>query len=175
MVHLQPTLQNDLVLVRPLRPDDFENLYKVASDPLIWELHQNPDRWELSVFQDFFKGAMDSNGAFAIIDKASNRIIGSSRFKQPNNSLEAVEIGWTFLSREYWGGVYNQSFKSLMIAYAFRHFEYVLFHVDENNYRSQKAVKKLGGELLDKEGELGYLYTPTTTGLTFILKKEGMA
>ncbi|MEM1257024.1 MAG: GNAT family N-acetyltransferase [Bacteroidota bacterium] len=175
MTNLQPTLENDLVLMRALEIKDFEALYEVASNPKIWELHQNPDRWELPIFKDFFKGALDSKGAFVIIDKATNGIIGSSRFKRPENSQEAIEIGWTFLSRAYWGGVYNASFKSLMIAYAFEHFDYILFHVDHQNHRSQRAVEKLGGVLLDKKGSLGYLHTPKETGLTFILYKTGNA
>ena len=172
MVNLQPTLENDLVVVRPLQVSDFEALYQVASDPKIWELHQDPDRWELEVFKDFFRGALDSNGAFVIIDKATQTIIGSSRFKRPDNSDEAVEIGWTFLSRDYWGGIYNRSFKSLIIGYAFEQFEYILFHVDQHNYRSQRAVEKLGGELLDRKGALGHLHTQQNTGLTFILRKS---
>jgi RimJ/RimL family protein N-acetyltransferase len=171
MVNLQPTLENDLVLLRPLRIEDFQNLYQVAKDPKIWELHQNPDRWEPKVFKEFFKGAMDSQGAFVIIDKATNTIIGSSRFKRPDNSDEAIEIGWTFLSRAYWGGKYNRSFKALMIEYAFKHFEYILFQVDRHNYRSQRAVEKLGGQLLDKKGALGHLHTPKASGLTYILYK----
>ena len=171
MVNLLPTLENDLVLLRPLCIEDFEPLYQVAKDPLIWKLHQSPDRWELEVFKGFFKGALESNGALVIIDKVTNGIIGSSRFKKPENSQEAIEIGWTFLSREYWGGMYNKSFKSLMIAYAFEHVDYILFHVDHLNYRSQRAVQKLGGKLLDKNGSLGYLHTPKETGLTFILYK----
>ena len=172
MTNLQPTLENDLVMVRPLLVDDFEALYQAANDPKIWELHQNPDRYKRTIFQHFFEEAIASKGAFVIIDKATNKIIGSSRFKFAEGSSDAIEIGWTFLSREYWGGRYNKSFKGLMIDYALQYFEYILFHVDQNNFRSQKAVKKLGGTLLDKNGELGHLFTEKTTGLTFILNKE---
>ncbi len=175
MINLQPRLENDLVLVRPLRVEDFEKLYQVANDPAIWELHQNPDRHELSVFKQFFKEAMASNGAFVIIDKLTNTIIGSSRYRLAEHSEEAVEIGWTFLSRDYWGGRYNKSFKTLLLDYAFRYFEYVVFHVDQNNFRSQKAVQKLGGTLIDKNGPLRHLHTATKTGLTFVLIKEGIA
>ncbi|MEO0570084.1 MAG: GNAT family N-acetyltransferase [Bacteroidota bacterium] len=171
MINLQTTLENDLVVVRPLNVHDFEALYTVAQDPKIWKLHQNPNRWELKIFKDFFKDALDSKGAFVIIDKATKKMIGSSRFKIPKNSKEAIEIGWTFLSRHYWGGVYNKSFKSLMITYAFQHFDYILFHVDHHNYRSQRAVEKIGGIVLDKKGSLGHLHTPKETGLTFILHK----
>ncbi len=175
MISLQPTLENDLVLLRPLRVDDFQNLYNAANDPKIWELHQNPDRWKQDVFRDFFRGAMDSNGAFVIIDKATKAIIGSSRFRRHESDGHAVEIGWTFLSRDFWGGTYNQSFKSLMIDYAFKYFDHVLFNVDQNNFRSQKAVKKLGGELIDKNGKFGHLHTTKSTGLTFIISKNSLA
>lgn len=171
MTNLQPTLENELVLVRPLQEEDFQELYEVAKDPKIWELHQNPDRYTLSVFKIFFEEAMASKGAFAIVDKATGSIIGSSRFKLHPNAVDAVEIGWTFLGRDFWGGVYNTSFKRLMTAYAFEHFNYILFNVDQHNYRSQRAVKKLGGVLVDKKGPLQHLHTPTPTGVTFVLKK----
>ena len=160
------------MLLRPLQNSDFEALYQAANDPLIWELHQNPDRWQKSVFKNFFQGAIDSEGAFAIIDKISQDIIGSSRFKVHEVDKTAVEIGWTFLSRAYWGGRYNKSFKSLMIDHAFTYFDHVLFNVDHNNYRSQRAVKKLGGHLIDRKGEMGHLHTPKATGLTFIISKQ---
>ena len=169
---LQPTLENDLVLVRPLHSNDFEALYTVASDPLIWELHQNPDRWEKNVFHEFFKDAIASKGAFAIFDKKTKAMIGSSRFKMHEHSKEAVEIGWTFLGRAYWGGVYNASFKNLLISHAFQYVSYVLFNVDQNNFRSQKAVKKLGGLPIDRSGSLKHLHTPKPTGITFVISKS---
>lgn len=174
-VNLQPTLKNALVTIRPIATEDFEALYDVANDPLIWKLHQNPDRHELSIFKQFFKDALNSKGAFVIIDNSTKRVIGSSRYKMPGVTMEAVEIGWSFLSREYWGGVYNKSFKSLMITYAFQYFEYILFHIHEGNFRSQKAVEKLGGILLDKNGSLSYLHTESKTGLTYILHKTNYA
>ena len=170
--NLQPTLANDLVLLRPIKPDDFEALHNASNDPLIWELHQNPDRYKKSVFKTFFKDTIESKGALVIIDKKTNNIIGSSRFKRANSSDDAVEIRWTFLSMDYWGGVYNKSFKTLMIDHAFKDFKYILFHVDQNNFRSQKAVQKLGGTLVAKDGPLKYLSTTVETGLTFVLKKS---
>ena len=171
-VNLQPTLTNELVTIRPVSKADFEALYLAANDPLIWELHQNPDRYELSVFKQFFEEAIKSNAAFVIIDKVTKKIIGSSRYKISEASKEAIEIGWTFLSREYWGGIYNQSFKSLLISYAFQYFEFITFHVDQNNLRSQKAVTKLGGVLINREGKLSHLHTSKKSGITYVLRKS---
>ncbi|NKI32703.1 GNAT family N-acetyltransferase [Croceivirga thetidis] len=169
---LQPTLENELIILRPLVTNDFEELYQVAKDPLIWEQHQNPDRWKKMVFKEFFKGAIDSKAAFAVIDKSTNVIIGSTRFKLSEKSSSAIEIGWTFLSRNYWGGTYNRSFKTLLITYALQYFDNVLFLVNENNFRSQKAVRKLGGKLAHElDTDLSYLEDERKGALTFILRK----
>jgi RimJ/RimL family protein N-acetyltransferase len=153
--NLQPTLQDDLLIVRPLKEEDFEDLYKVASDPLIWEQHPASDRYKKEVFDELFKDAMQSGGAFAIVDKGTNSIIGSTRFHAIKESKNAIEIGWTFLARQYWGGKYNKSMKCLMMKYAFDFVENVLFYIHENNFRSRKAVEKIGGERITEiEGQL---------------------
>lgn len=141
---LQPTLTGTLVELRPLRPDDFDELYRAASDPLIWEQHPEPTRHEPGVFRRFFDGAIASKGALVVIDRQSGRIIGSSRYW--NLEPDEVEIGWTFLEREFWGGEYNGEMKRLMIEHAFRFVERVVFVIGETNLRSQKAVKKIGAK-----------------------------
>ena len=146
---LQPTLIGELLELHPLRPDHFEALFAVASDPLIWEQHPEPDRYKREVFQKYVDGAMASGGAFAIIDRKSGRIIGSSRYC--NLNLSEVEIGWTFLERAFWGGNYNGELKRLMLNHAFRFVDRVLFVVGENNLRSQKALEKIGARFLRKE------------------------
>lgn len=145
---LQPTLEDEQIILRSLQENDFDALYTAASDPLIWEQHPARDRWQRDVFEVFFRGAMDSGGAFAVIDKKSGKIIGSSRFVKVKESENAIEIGWTFLAREYWGGVYNLSMKRLMIDHVLRFVDNILFFIGENNMRSRKAVEKLGGVLI---------------------------
>lgn len=142
---LQPTLESELLILRPLAVDDFESLYKVASDPLIWEQHPNPDRYKAEVFKDFFAEALASLGAFVVIDRKTNEIIGSSRFYEANFERNEVVIGYTFLERKYWGGKYNRILKTMMLEHALKFFDSVLFHVGVNNLRSQKAMEKIGG------------------------------
>ncbi len=119
---LQPMLENELVVLRPLQPEDFEDLYAVASDPLIWEQHPQHDRWQRPVFVSFFQGALDSGGAFLAIDKSSGAVIGSTRFFGLDREKGCVEIGWTFLARSCWGGAYNRAIKTLLLNHAFRFF-----------------------------------------------------
>jgi N-acetyltransferase len=143
---LQPTLEDHVLLLRPLATEDFEGLYEVASDPLVWEQHPAKDRCQRDVFELLFADAMASGGAFAVIDKETGKIIGSTRFHRIKEAENAIEIGWTFLARKYWGGRYNGSMKQLMIDFALQFVDNILFYIDENNIRSQKAVEKIGGE-----------------------------
>jgi RimJ/RimL family protein N-acetyltransferase len=147
---LQPTLRGNLVEIRPLTPEDFDALFAAASDPLIWEQHPENDRYKREVFQRFFDGAIESKGAFAVIERTSGRIIGSSRYCNLDPLQSEVEIGWTFLQRAYWGGAYNGELKSLMLGHALRFVERVVFVVGENNLRSQKALRKIGARFLRK-------------------------
>jgi N-acetyltransferase len=144
---LQPTLTGELIALRPLRVDDLDELYRAASDPVIWEQHPEPDRYKAEVFRKYFDGAIASGGAFAIIDRASGAIIGSSRYWNLQAPRE-VEIGWTFLARRFWGGQYNGELKALMIAHALRFVDRVVFVVGQNNVRSQKALEKIGARFV---------------------------
>ena len=147
---LQSTLTGELIELRPLRPDDFDALFSAASDPLIWEQHPESDRYQRDIFQKYFDGALESKGAFAIIERKSGRIIGSSRYCNLDLANNEVEIGWTFLERQFWGGIYNRELKQLMLNHAFRFVDRVLFVVGEKNLRSQKALEKIGARFLKK-------------------------
>jgi N-acetyltransferase len=151
---LQPTLKGRMLELRPLTPEDFEALFEAASDPLIWEQHPESDRHTPGVFRRYFDGAIDSGGAFAVVEVKSRRIIGSSRFCGLEPGRE-VEIGWTFLERAFWGGTYNREMKSLMLDHAFRFVDRVVFVVGEGNLRSQKALEKIGAGLLRREQRSG--------------------
>ena len=142
---LQPVLKGTLLELRPLREDDFPALYAVASDPLIWEVHPSSDRYKLDVFQEFFREGMDSGGALIVLDSADGRVIGSSRFHGYDEANSEVEIGWTFLARSHWGGSYNKEMKQLMLAHAFQFVSSVVFLVGPENWRSQRAMEKVGG------------------------------
>jgi len=142
---LQPTLTGRLLELRPLRREDYDPLYRAASDPRIWEQHPESDRYKPDVFQRYFEGAMASGGAFAVLDRATGAIIGSSRYHAYDESASEIEIGWTFLTREHWGGTYNAEMKRLMLDHAFGFVARVVFLVGATNLRSQRAMEKIGG------------------------------
>jgi len=162
---LQPTLKGALVELRPLRPDDADALYAVASDPHIWEQHPAP-RSQPEVFSVFFRESLASRGALTVLDCQDGRVIGSSRFHGYNELASEVEIGWTFLARSHWGGKYNREMKQLMLRHAFQFVGRVVFLIAPGNLRSQKAIEKLGGVRVgrrpDASGRDSYLYEITS-------------
>jgi RimJ/RimL family protein N-acetyltransferase len=152
---LQPTVRGDLLELRPLRAEDFHDLYAVAADPLIWEQHPVPDRYREEVFREFFREALESGGTLIAIDARQGQVIGSSRFHGYDTGKSEIEIGWTFLARPYWGGVYNGEMKRLMLGHAFRFVNSVIFLVGPQNLRSQRAVEKIGGVRVGSRADAG--------------------
>ena len=146
----QPTLEGDLVRLRPTRPEDWDEMFAAASDPLIWAGHPAKDRYTEPAFRKFFDGALDSGGALTILDKASGRIVGCSRYHDYQPGESRVEIGYTFLVRSCWGGAVNGEVKRLMLNHAFRFVDTVQFAVAADNIRSRKACEKIGATLSDK-------------------------
>ena len=144
---LQPTLVGDRVLIRPLVASDWAGMYSVAADREVWALHPASDRYKEAVFREFFDGALSSGSAFTLIERERNKIMGSSRFYGYEPNLREIEIGWTFLGRDYWGGTYNREIKQLMLEHAFSFVETVVFWVGVQNHRSRRAMERIGGVL----------------------------
>jgi len=147
---LQPHLVGELLEVRQLRPEDWESLFAVASDPLIWEQHPAHDRYQEEVFKEFFREALESGGALVVMDRETQEIVGSSRYFGFDPRKSEIEIGWTFLARSHWGGRYNAELKRLMLDHAFKFVESVVFLIGPANVRSQRAVEKIGGALIER-------------------------
>jgi N-acetyltransferase len=167
---LQPHLVGDLLELRPLRPEDWESLFAVASDPLIWEQHPAHDRHKEEVFKEFFREALESGGALVVIDRQSQRIIGSSRYFGFDPRKREIEIGWTFLARSHWGGKSNPELKRLMLDHAFRFVESVVFMIGPTNFRSRKALEKIGGVMTGRR-EKTNLHRETVVDVVYQIKK----
>lgn len=171
LFELQPVLQSEIVKLLPLKETDFESLYKVASDPLIWEQHPNKNRWKKEVFQKFFEGAMESKGAFLIYDYLTNEIIGSTRFYGLDKEKNLISIGYTFFARSHWGGKYNAAAKLLMITHAFQFVNKVIFHIGAENIRSQKSIARLGAVKTGEE-EISYYGEDCKLNYIYEIKKN---
>jgi len=170
-MNTQPTLENDFVQLIPLQDADFEQLFAVASDPKIWEQHPNKERYKREVFENFFQGAMESGGAFKIVEKNTGEVAGSTRFYDYNADDNSIFIGYTFYGTKFWGSKMNPQVKKLMLDYIFQFVDKVNFHVGKDNIRSQKAMEKLGAKKVD-EVNVAYAYEPERLNVVFEITKE---
>jgi len=166
---LQPILKGELLELRPLRAENFHDLYTVAADPLIWEQHPIKDRYKEEVFNGFFREALESGRALIAIDSKDDQVIGSSRFHGYDKEKSEIEIGWTFMARSHWGGIYNREMKHLMLRHAFKFVNRVIFLVGPQNVRSQRAVEKIGGVRMGSRSDGGggeiFVYQITASGV----------
>jgi len=170
-IDIQSILENDKIILYPLQVQDFEDLYAVSADPKIWEQHPNKDRWKKEVFKIFFDGAMQSKGAFKIVDKNNNKIIGSTRFYDCNEQENSINIGYTFYATKYWGKGINHSVKTLMLDYIFQFVSIVYFHIGADNIRSQIAISRLGTTKI-REQEVTYFGEQPKLNYVYSLTKE---
>jgi len=147
----QPVLASKLLLVRPLHRDDFEALWAISSDPLLWEQHPAKERAEPEGFAQWFEDAIASGGALVVLNHDDGEVIGTSRYDRLDEEASEVEIGWTFITRRLWGGLHNRDLKRLMIEHAFGSVRTVVFRVHSENQRSRRAVEKLGASMAATE------------------------
>lgn len=168
---IQPVLETQEYQLIPLQLGDFESLYEVASDSRVWEQHPNKDRYKRDVFEIFFKGAIESQGAFKIIEKSSGDVLGSTRFYNFDEAENRIFIGYTFYGTNSWGKGINPKVKKMMLDYIFQFVDKVHFHIGKENFRSQIALERIGGEKIAEE-EVAYYAEPTRTNFVYEIKKE---
>lgn len=171
-INIQPTLENEKVILYPLQEQDFEDLYLAASNPKIWEQHPNKERWQRDVFKNFFEGALQSKGAFKIVDKATGNTIGSTRFYDYSTEDKSILIGYTFYTTEFWGKGINHLVKRLMLDYIFQFVSVVNFHIGADNIRSQISISRLGITKIAEQEVAYFGEQPKLNFIYSITKKE---
>jgi RimJ/RimL family protein N-acetyltransferase len=171
IIQLQPTLQHSLILATPLQINDFDRLYAAASDPLIWEQHPNKNRWQKEAFENYFKGAILSGGAYIVYDAENGEVIGSSRYSDFIPETNTVSIGYTLFIRRCWGGGYNYALKQLMLDHIFQFVDNVTFYVGAVNKRSQISIERFGA-IKTGEKETAYFGEPPKLDFVYSITKE---
>jgi RimJ/RimL family protein N-acetyltransferase len=154
-IDFQPILKNGIVEVLPLQAANLEELYGAANDPLIWEQHPNKNRYKRKEFENYFKGAMESGGAFLVKDAQTGEVIGSSRYSDYDEINSTVAIGYTFFIRSRWGRGHNYALKQLMLEHIFQYVNTVKFYIGAVNKRSQISLERFGAI---KTGEVEMAY-----------------
>ena len=94
-----PTLSDGTVSISQLEDNDFDALYKIASDKLLWAGHPKKDRYKREVFEQWFENAIASHHALKIYEEKTGLIIGSSRYYEYDAQKKEVAIGYTFIGQ----------------------------------------------------------------------------
>jgi N-acetyltransferase len=149
--HLEPAvLEGQHVRLEPLSTDHLDDLAKVAFDEEIWrwtsERALSPD--ELRAYVDRALDAARTGTVlpFATVARVPGRAIGSTRFASFDAANRRVEIGWTWLGRDFQRTAINTEAKYLMLAHAFERIGCVRVELrtDVLNERSRAAIRRIG-------------------------------
>jgi len=138
----QPTLSDGTFTLRPLTPADQTHLRAAASDRLIWAGHPASTRHLPEVFNPYFSKLLTF--CQTLIIAHDSQTIGCSAYYTGSTQPGTIAIGYTFITRAYWGGQANKAIKTLMLDHAFQSYDAVWLHIGPDNIRSQKATQKLG-------------------------------
>ena len=144
-------LQGTSINLVPLEEKHLEELYTAAADKELWALIPT-DCSERDVFYKTYEFAISERTSgnqypFVIIHKDTNKIIGSTRFFEIYPADKKLEIGWTWVTKDYWGTTINLECKLLLLTYCFETLKTnrVQLKTKDTNFRSRKAIEKIGG------------------------------
>lgn len=152
MIPVNLTLQTNKVLLRPLEENDFNIFFELAQDESMWQYFtlNLADKNHLKKWMDaaFSEKLAHTRRPFTIIEKASNKIAGSMSLGNISLHDLRLEIGWSWLAKNFRGSDINRHSKYAMMKYAFDalHFERVEFKTDVLNTRARKGLQKIGGK-----------------------------
>ncbi|MFE9575438.1 GNAT family N-acetyltransferase [Nocardia sp. NPDC006044] len=143
-------LENDHVLLRPIEPADRAALCEIALDPDIWRYFVSLVETEAD-FDAFFDAALEDQRAgrrvvFYIMDKASGRAAGSMSYGNLAERDGRLEIGWSWLGRDFRGRGLNRWAKYLLLEHAFERLgaERVEFKTDVLNEQARRGLRNIG-------------------------------
>ncbi len=150
-------LIGDIVLLRPMTKDDVEGIYANCQDERIWT-HMVQTLQTKGDVQAYVEQALVNQGAgtehpFVIVLRATNEIVGSTRFFDISTAHKHLELGHTWLHPSVWRTNVNTECKYLLLSYCFEQlqFQRVQIKTGHENIQSQKAIERIGAK---KEGIL---------------------
>lgn len=144
-------LSSQQIELIPLERSHFEELYIAASDKELWAFIPT-DCSDKGTFIKTYEFALaerekGNQYPFVIRHKKTNKLIGSTRFFEIYPSDKKLEIGWTWIIKEYWGTTINLECKLLLLTFCFETLQLnrVQLKTKDTNLRSRKAIEKIGG------------------------------
>ncbi|QDQ00417.1 GNAT family N-acetyltransferase [Lysinibacillus fusiformis] len=150
-------LENEIVVLKPITKEDVLELFTAGSYPEIWAYLSTTFEQKSDV-HNFVDKALTAKMQkkefpFAIVDKITGKIIGSTRFMDIDEKHKRLEIGNTWITPTFWQTAANTNCKYLLLQYCFDilGLQRVQIKTDQENLRSQKAIERIGAT---KEGVL---------------------
>ena len=148
MVSRDLILENEKVLLRPMTRQDFPLLQEITLPASLWTYFTH----DLSIPEDFEAWAKphfaEQRLQFVVFDKEKNRVAGATAFGNFSPRDSRLEIGWTWLGKDFHGSGINREMKGLMLDYCFNtlDLERVEIKTDVLNQSARKALIKLGAK-----------------------------
>ncbi|KAB2339678.1 GNAT family N-acetyltransferase [Actinomadura rudentiformis] len=144
------TLENEHVLLRPIEPTDRAEIHKIAMDPHIWRYFVSRVETDAD-FEAFFDATLADHAAgrrvvFVVTEKRSGRVAGSMSFGNLAEADRRIEIGWSWLGRDFRGQGINRWAKYLLMEHAFETLgaERVEFKTDVLNEQARRGLRNIG-------------------------------
>jgi RimJ/RimL family protein N-acetyltransferase len=150
MIDKHLILQTDRVLLRPVQKGDLQEFARLTDDPSMWIYFTSDlsvsDELEKWVDDAIAQTAESSRLAFTILDKTSGRIAGSTSLGNSSLRDQRIEIGWTWLGKDFQGTGLNGETKHILLNYCFEFlkFERVEVKTDVLNIPARKALQRIG-------------------------------
>jgi N-acetyltransferase len=148
---LQPVLENNRVLLRPIEVSDFDNLLPFSlHEPEIWKYGLVTAAGEENLKNYIATAVKNLNEQkeypFIVFDKQANRYAGSTRFYDIQQAFLTTQLGYTWYGKDFQRTGLNRHCKLLLLSFAFEEWglERVEFRADANNARSVAAMKAIG-------------------------------
>lgn len=144
-------LENEVVLLRPLKLEDFENLKDFSiNEPELWT-HSLQRGDGLDKFKNYIQTAIDGRlqqreYPFIVYDKRTNKYAGSTRFYDIQLKHQTTQLGFTWYGKDFQGTALNKNCKFLMLQFAFEQLKMkrVEFRANSENQKSINAMKSIG-------------------------------
>ncbi|CAG9220781.1 GCN5 family acetyltransferase [Paraburkholderia tropica] len=147
-----PTLSGEIVELRPLRASDANALVEAAADGELWNLKVTVVPGPATV-DAYIDKALEGERAgtvmpFVVVQRATGRVIGSTRFWKLDRANRKLEIGHTWLAASMQRSAANTEAKYLLLTYAFDTLNCVRvqFTTDELNEKSRAAILRIGAK-----------------------------
>lgn len=145
-------LEDNRIRLVPMTSDHIKQMRSLSSDSDVWRWYTedltDPDdleRWMTNCLIDSISGAKMT---YTVMQKDTGKVIGSSSYGHIDWTERCIEVGWTWLGKDYIGSGINKHMKFLMLQHAFdtMEIERLELRTDEDNIRSRKAMEKIGAK-----------------------------